>query len=91
MTAALDVSGVSHEFGGVQALHDVSLAVPEGGFVALLGVNGAGTTTLFSLVTRLYANTSGRVTSAGTICVALPDRRWLRWASCSGAAPSTPT
>ncbi len=62
---ALAVSGVSHRFGRVEALRDVSFTVPRGAFAALLGVNGAGKTTLFSLVTRLYDSTSGRIEVAG--------------------------
>ncbi len=62
---ALAVAGVSHRFGRVQALRDVSFTVPRGAFAALLGVNGAGKTTLFSLVTRLYDSTSGRIEVAG--------------------------
>ncbi|TNH39979.1 ABC transporter ATP-binding protein [Paracoccus haeundaensis] len=65
MTAALQIDHVSHNFGAVQALDDVSLTVPRGGFTALLGVNGAGKTTLFSLVTRLYNNRSGMIRVAG--------------------------
>ena len=62
---ALSVENVSHNFGATQALTDVSLSVPRGGFTALLGVNGAGKTTLFSLITRLYDNSSGRIRVAG--------------------------
>lgn len=62
---ALEVSGVGHAFGRVVALRDVDLLVPRGRFVALLGVNGAGKTTLFSLITRLYDNTSGVIRVAG--------------------------
>ncbi|MGB8814560.1 MAG: ATP-binding cassette domain-containing protein [Paracoccaceae bacterium] len=62
---ALEVTGVSHAFGKVSALRDVCLSVPRGAFVALLGVNGAGKTTLFSLITRLYDNTSGTILVAG--------------------------
>lgn len=65
MGAALEIDHVSHKFGGFQALSDVSLSVPRGSFTALLGVNGAGKTTLFSLITRLYDNTSGRISVAG--------------------------
>jgi ABC-2 type transport system ATP-binding protein len=64
-SAALDISGVSHDFGNVRALDDVSLTVPRGGFTALLGVNGAGKTTLFSLITRLYNNRSGTIRVGG--------------------------
>jgi ABC-2 type transport system ATP-binding protein len=62
---ALLIEGVSHRFGQVAALRDVSLAVGRGAFCALLGVNGAGKTTLFSLITRLYDSTSGRIGVAG--------------------------
>lgn len=62
---ALAVRGVSHAFGTTRALDDVSLMVPQGGFVALLGVNGAGKTTLFSLITRLYDNVSGTIEVCG--------------------------
>ncbi|MFO1141037.1 MAG: ATP-binding cassette domain-containing protein [Amaricoccus sp.] len=62
---ALAVAGVSHRFGKVEALRDVSFSVPRGAFAALLGVNGAGKTTLFSLITRLYDSTSGRIEVAG--------------------------
>lgn len=65
MTPALQISDVSHSFGAVPALRNVSLSVPRGGFTALLGVNGAGKTTLFSLITRLYNNRSGTIGVAG--------------------------
>ena len=62
---ALSVAGVSHDFGRVRALADVSLSVDRGQFVALVGVNGAGKTTLFSLVTRLYDNVTGSIRICG--------------------------
>ncbi|MCE6953319.1 ATP-binding cassette domain-containing protein [Cereibacter sphaeroides] len=62
---ALEITGLSHSFGSVHALRDVSFTVPRGAFVALLGVNGAGKTTLFSLITRLYDSTSGTIRVAG--------------------------
>lgn len=65
MPDALSIQNVSHGFGRFQALKDVSLNVPRGSFTALLGINGAGKTTLFSLITRLYDNTSGSIQVAG--------------------------
>ncbi len=63
--AALSVEGVSHAYGERRALDDVSLAVPRGGFAALLGLNGAGKTTLFSLITRLFDTRRGRISVQG--------------------------
>ncbi len=65
ISPALEIANVSHNFGAVHALRDVSLTVEPGRFCALLGVNGAGKTTLFSLITRLYDSTSGRIAVAG--------------------------
>lgn len=62
---ALEIQNVSHSFGARKALNDVSFSVASGEFCALLGLNGAGKTTLFSLITRLYGNTSGTVKVIG--------------------------
>lgn len=59
--AALSITGVSHSFGAVRALSEVTFEVAPGSFTVLLGQNGAGKTTLFSLVTRLYNNRSGTI------------------------------
>jgi ABC-2 type transport system ATP-binding protein len=62
---ALSVSDVSHAFGDVKALQDVSLSVRPGSFTVLLGLNGAGKSTLFALITRLYDNVSGEIRILG--------------------------
>lgn len=46
---------------GVEALHNISLSVPRGQIVALLGHNGSGKSTLASLLIGLNKPTSGRV------------------------------
>ncbi|HVU04788.1 MAG TPA: ABC transporter ATP-binding protein [Polyangiaceae bacterium] len=53
------------------ALSDVSLHVPRGGKLALVGENGAGKTTLIKLLTRLYTPDSGTISLDG-----LPLERW---------------
>jgi ABC-type multidrug transport system fused ATPase/permease subunit len=55
--------GVSFAYPGaeVPALHDVTLHIPKGGKLALVGENGAGKTTLIKLLTRLYTPTAGRI------------------------------
>jgi ABC-2 type transport system ATP-binding protein len=58
---ALAIEGVSHHYGPRQALADVSLLIPPATFVVLLGLNAAGKSTLFSLVTRLFATQRGQI------------------------------
>jgi branched-chain amino acid transport system ATP-binding protein len=59
--AALKIHGLSKSFGGVKAISDVSLVVPQGSLTAVIGPNGAGKTTLFNLVTNLYPVDRGEV------------------------------
>jgi branched-chain amino acid transport system ATP-binding protein len=62
----LDIEGLTVTFGGLHALHDVDLTVPEGAVIGLIGPNGAGKTTLIDAVTGFVPCSSGRVTFAGT-------------------------
>jgi ABC-2 type transport system ATP-binding protein len=63
---ALAVTGLSHAFGRVRVLDEVSFTVRPGDFTVLLGLNGAGKTTLFALVTRLYHSRAGSIAVFGS-------------------------
>src|SRR5262245_65598812 len=47
--------------GNVRALDDVSLTVPDGEFVVLIGLAGSGKSTLLRCINRLIEPTSGRI------------------------------
>jgi branched-chain amino acid transport system ATP-binding protein len=61
MTAALEVIGLTKHFGGLPAVDEVTITVPQGDRRLLLGPNGAGKTTLFNLVTGDLAPRAGTV------------------------------
>ena len=55
--ALLELEGVDARYGPVHALHDVSLQVPEGEMVAVLGANGAGKTTTLRAISNTVRRT----------------------------------
>ena len=59
------MDNVGIAFGGVRALHDVTLNVAPGEAVGLVGPNGAGKTTLFNVIAGVYAPSSGRLSFQG--------------------------
>jgi branched-chain amino acid transport system ATP-binding protein len=55
--ALLELEDVEARYGQVRALHGVSLRVPEGGTVAVLGANGAGKTTTLRAISNTVRRT----------------------------------
>jgi multiple sugar transport system ATP-binding protein len=61
MRSAIVASGINKSFGDVQALSQLELDVPEGGFFVLLGPSGAGKTTTLRVIAGLEKPDTGTV------------------------------
>jgi branched-chain amino acid transport system permease protein len=61
----LVLRGVGISFGGLRALDEIDLAVPEGGLYGIIGPNGAGKTTLFNVINGFLTPDSGTIGFAG--------------------------
>lgn len=57
----VEIKNLTKEFDFVRALDDVSLEIPEGHIIGLLGPNGSGKTTLIKMINGLLAPTSGSI------------------------------
>jgi branched-chain amino acid transport system ATP-binding protein len=78
MSAIFELSGVTKNFGGVQAVSDMSFAVAEGELAGLMGPNGAGKTTIFNLVTGVYSPDKGAILFRGEDLTSLKTYRIIR-------------
>ena len=65
MAELLEIMGISASYGRIQAISGISLRVPQGAIVALLGANGAGKTTTLNTISRLVPITSGSILFEG--------------------------
>jgi branched-chain amino acid transport system permease protein len=72
---ALEVRGLSKNFGGLKAVDGVDLQVRRGGVHALIGPNGSGKTTTLNVVTGLYRATAGAIFVDGVDVTALPAHK----------------
>ena len=61
MTSVLEIRDTGIRFGGLVALKDVNIQVPEWEIVGLIGPNGAGKTTLFNCIMGAYQPNTGSI------------------------------
>lgn len=71
----LEIDGLTVRFDGIEALRDLTLTVPQGARVGVIGPNGSGKTTLFNAISGLVAIASGTIGLGGkTISRLAPHR-----------------
>ena len=63
--AELTLEKVSKRFGGLLAVNELDMKVPDGKILSLIGPNGAGKTTVFNMITGVYPPTEGTISYKG--------------------------
>jgi branched-chain amino acid transport system ATP-binding protein len=74
----LKTTGLDRSFGGIHAVNDVSLEIPQGTLHAIIGPNGSGKTTLFNMITGHTRPNSGRVEFGGEDITGMPFSKVAR-------------
>jgi branched-chain amino acid transport system ATP-binding protein len=71
----LEISHLEVRYGEIRALNDLSLQVPRGGIVTLIGANGAGKSTTLRTVSGLVPPTGGSIRFEGREIAGLPAHK----------------
>jgi len=74
----LSVSGLYKNFGGVQAIQNLSFDLAEGELLGLIGPNGSGKTTAVNLITGFVKPTEGEIIYRGQNITGLPPYKVIR-------------
>lgn len=71
----IEIRNVTKSYGTLTVLHDISLTIPEGEIMAIVGPSGAGKTTLLQIAGTLDRPDSGSVYFDNTDLFSLKDRK----------------
>jgi len=74
----LEINNVTKDFGGLEALHNVSMTIDQGDIISLIGPNGAGKTTLFNCITGTMPPSAGSIKFQGVELVGLQPHEVAR-------------
>jgi phosphonate transport system ATP-binding protein len=77
----LEILQLTKRFGTATAVRDVSVEIPAGQMVGVIGRSGAGKSTLLRMLNRLEDNSEGSIRFKGRDVSALRGRELLRWRS----------
>ncbi len=77
----LVIEGLTRRFGATTAVDNISLQVPRGAFVGVIGRSGAGKSTLLRMLNRLQEPSAGRITWNGQDVTALRGAALRAWRS----------
>ena len=74
----LEIKNLSVSYGAINALHGISLSVPDGKVVTLIGANGAGKTTTLKTISGLLKTKSGEISYHGRNLANLPPHQIVK-------------
>ena len=74
----LEIKNLSVSYGAINALHCISLSVPDGKVVTLIGANGAGKTTTLKTISGLLKTKSGEISYHGRNLANLPPHQIVK-------------
>ena len=75
LPAMLEIKALEVRYGGIRALNGLSLKVPRGSIVTLIGANGAGKSTTLRTISGLVPTTAGSIVFDGKEIAAWPAHR----------------
>jgi branched-chain amino acid transport system ATP-binding protein len=74
----LEIKKLTVSYGAIAALHGISLSVPDGKIVTLIGANGAGKTTALKTISGLLKPKSGEILYGGKSIAGLPPHQIVK-------------
>lgn len=77
----LEIKGLSKHFTATKAVDDVTVSIPDGQMVGIIGRSGAGKSTLLRMLNRLADPTAGQINFKGRDVAAIKGRELLKWRS----------
>jgi len=77
-TSLLSLQGITASYGNINALHDVSIEIPAGEIVTMIGANGAGKSTLMMTIFGNPRANAGRVVFNGQDITQMPTHEIAR-------------
>jgi spermidine/putrescine transport system ATP-binding protein len=75
VSGLVDIRDVSHSFGHLAVLKNISLGIEAGSYTVLLGPSGSGKTTLLSVLGGFITPSQGKVLISGQDCTTMPPAR----------------
>ena len=82
MEKMIELKNITKKYGRRKALEDLTLSLPQGKIIGLVGENGSGKTTLLKLIAGLLTPDSGSATFSGSHITRKSGNEYCLYARC---------